>query len=330
MRERKKELESKILKNISIILKRSGIAASTVMLLGFSQVTFAAITPAFDNGGTDINLGHSHTFTDGAASNLFTVTAWGDIDQQKDDYSAYDQAGVELIENPLNGGCNKNSDGSGGYGDGGKCGGTIYLSTEAADNQGTGMGVQEGQEKTDRDGVGKGDWGGSTGISGKGQQRNEQVVFDFEAGVSATTITLTGWKITDDRAVLYIEGGGGTGTGENGAGGGDKGDVWDIGQDWAHSGNTAESWLGCTFVGTDTCKIDLTLLGLDLDGKRIAIRSVGIEKIGDLAEFKSSEFKIGSLTYNDIPPIPVPAAFWLFGTAIFGLIGMRRKAKLAA
>jgi len=28
--------------------------------------------------------------------------------------------------------------------------------------------------------------------------------------------------------------------------------------------------------------------------------------------------------------IPVPAAFWLFGTAIFGLIGMRRKAKLAA
>jgi len=33
---------------------------------------------------------------------------------------------------------------------------------------------------------------------------------------------------------------------------------------------------------------------------------------------------------TDIPPVPVPAAFWLFGTAIFGLIGMRRKAKLAA
>jgi len=51
-----------------------------------------------------------------------------------------------------------------------------------------------------------------------------------------------------------------------------------------------------------------------------------IEKNG-LVYHLSSERRAG---YTPPPEIPVPAAFWLFGTAIFGLIGMRRKAKLAA
>jgi hypothetical protein len=37
-----------------------------------------------------------------------------------------------------------------------------------------------------------------------------------------------------------------------------------------------------------------------------------------------------SFAVFSVSGIPIPAAFWLFGTAIFGLIGMRRKAKLAA
>jgi hypothetical protein len=186
-----------MLKSISIILKRGGLAVGAVIMLGYSLQSFAAVTPGFDS-----NIGvldHSVTFTDRAMNDLFTVTAWGDIDQQKDDVSAYDQTGVEAIENPLNKGCNKNSDGSGGYGDGGKCGGRVILSNEDsgkndAKNQGDGMGVNEGGG------------GGSSGISGRGQQRDEQVVFDFEAGVFVTSFTLTGWHIAEDRAVLYIEG----------------------------------------------------------------------------------------------------------------------------
>jgi hypothetical protein len=33
---------------------------------------------------------------------------------------------------------------------------------------------------------------------------------------------------------------------------------------------------------------------------------------------------------TDMNVVPVPAAVWLFGTAMFGLIGLRRKSKMEA
>jgi hypothetical protein len=38
---------------------------------------------------------------------------------------------------------------------------------------------------------------------------------------------------------------------------------------------------------------------------------------------------IGSYLVRDLSPVPVPAALWLFGTALIGLVGMSRRRKVA-
>jgi len=43
----------------------------------------------------------------------------------------------------------------------------------------------------------------------------------------------------------------------------------------------------------------------------------------------NGEALIGAVEISDIPAIPVPAAFWLFGTALVGFVGMSRRRKIA-
>jgi hypothetical protein len=83
---------------------------------------------------------------------------------------------------------------------------------------------------------------------------------------------------------------------------------------------------GAGNVATVTCEaysrsmsLEVMITGLEVgDANRI------IASIDSLVLHLSDEAR-------DLPQVvPVPAAFWLFGTAMFGLIGMRRKAKLAA
>ncbi len=71
-----------------------------------------------------------------------------------------------------------------------------------------------------------------------------------------------------------------------------------------------------------TSSLELMWLGLGSEQAAIDIR----DGITDMQLHLSDEAR-------GLPPVgevPVPAAFWLFGTAIFGLIGMRCKAKSAA
>jgi hypothetical protein len=50
----------------------------------------------------------------------------------------------------------------------------------------------------------------------------------------------------------------------------------------------------------------------------------------DLEMLNFGDFQLGSISHvalygNSVSPVPVPAAFWLFGTALLGFIGLARK-----
>ncbi len=49
--------------------------------------------------------------------------------------------------------------------------------------------------------------------------------------------------------------------------------------------------------------------------------------LGEVAN--NGEGLIGAVEISDIPAVPVPAAFWLFGTALIGFVGMSRRRKIA-
>jgi hypothetical protein len=57
-----------------------------------------------------------------------------------------------------------------------------------------------------------------------------------------------------------------------------------------------------------TATEDLTFSNLNLE---VELRAEGIDIIGD------------------IPPVPLPAAVWLFGTALIGLVGFSKRRKAA-
>jgi len=112
--------------------------------------------------------------------------------------------------------------------------------------------------------------------------------------------------------------------------GGNTYDFQNSGSNWA----TSEDWVlanGCT---TSECTFrDVTL------SYEFSLTSLGIGEADDIIQDLMDNGMVFHLSDERraafIPPqppheVPVPAAFWLFGTAIFGLIGMRRKAKLTA
>ena len=47
-----------------------------------------------------------------------------------------------------------------------------------------------------------------------------------------------------------------------------------------------------------------------------------------LLALDSAASGVGDINVN-LSPVPVPAAFWLFGTALFALVGLRRKARVS-
>jgi hypothetical protein len=54
------------------------------------------------------------------------------------------------------------------------------------------------------------------------------------------------------------------------------------------------------------------------------------DKLGE-GEVGLAQFNAGTLVRRDIdiPQVPVPAAFWLFGTALIGFVGLSRRRKVA-
>jgi hypothetical protein len=88
---------------------------------------------------------------------------------------------------------------------------------------------------------------------------------------------------------------------------------------------TSRHWVlanGCT---TALCAALNTSMSLEVELRSLTLTEAEAMRDG----VSSLRLHLSDEAYG-IPQVPVPAAFWLFGTAIFGLIGMRRKAKLAA
>ncbi len=157
----------------------------------------------------------------------------------------------------------------------------------------------------------------------KAKIRNEQLVFDFATNSLATSIEILFSGIDfyetmeagdkKDELILYVDTGG-------------SHLQWDLWDTFTANMNTCENQGGAADDGTYSCLLRLSLLGASDNGagslagiltSTIAVRGYG-------GETRISGLSVGTSV------VPVPAAFWLFGTTIFGLIGMRRKAKLAA
>jgi hypothetical protein len=57
--------------------------------------------------------------------------------------------------------------------------------------------------------------------------------------------------------------------------------------------------------------------------------SVGIESITVDVTSKTNRHDHHRQTFTNLSPVPVPAAAWLFGTALFGLVGFSKRRKAA-
>ena len=57
--------------------------------------------------------------------------------------------------------------------------------------------------------------------------------------------------------------------------------------------------------------------------------SQGVLDIARIDVYFGGSGALDNLVYKDIPPVPVPSAVWLFGTALIGFVGMSRRRKVA-
>ena len=83
---------------------------------------------------------------------------------------------------------------------------------------------------------------------------------------------------------------------------------------------------------TDNFTFSITTLVIDLeDATHLSLTGFGIlaDKNGILEDTAGTwDFSGGIVNWSSATVVPVPAAVWLFGTAVLGLVGIRRKGKL--
>ena len=250
--------------------RRGGLAIGASLLLALSQHSFGAtIGYNFIGMGSagGINMGHVYSPTGD-----LTVTAWGSINENDTVTPFFD--GVSGMPD-----CSDTKDN-------GSCLNTIYLKDEGAE-RGSGLGVQEPPEPT---------VGGSSGISGKGREKNEQVVFDFTASLATSVnVGLTGIDFDSDSPILYV----------------------DLGASFL-TFNSAAIQAACSPVVDFACTLSFAgLTGLDgLSIERFALRETG------------DEIKVGAFA-AETSVVPLPAAAWLFGSGLLGMIVIARRKKAA-
>ena len=64
---------------------------------------------------------------------------------------------------------------------------------------------------------------------------------------------------------------------------------------------------------------------MSYDGKQFIQDFVDIEEQNPWPDYDETDPTVGSARIRNISPIPLPAAIWLFGSALLGLIGIARK-----
>lgn len=251
-------------KYLYLNLRRSGLAIVASFLMGLSQHSFATIITYDFTAAPLGNKGTSY-----APDADLTVTAYGNIDQSMDSNPFLYTAPTPTV------GCTRSPD----------CVNTILTSLNS-DQDGDGLGVQDPGA------------GGSSGISGKGGQKNEQAIFTFASNLLASSIIiqLTGIDFSEDEPILYV-------------------DLGDINMTVLNFDKTAIQG-ACSAPVNFACDLDFSqLAGLNgLTTSRFALRET------------NKEFAVGSLSAT---VVPVPAAVWLFGSGLLGLIGMGRRKKAA-
>jgi hypothetical protein len=103
---------------------------------------------------------------------------------------------------------------------------------------------------------------------------------------------------------------------------------WDL---YADNGwSVQDSWwsLDGTVFKTDTLQFSVTGQELFDDygaGNHVVSLSIGWEKQGAGQQFPMDSETILIYGSNAPSPVPLPAAAWLFGSALIGLVGIKRK-----
>ena len=68
---------------------------------------------------------------------------------------------------------------------------------------------------------------------------------------------------------------------------------------------------------------------LDLSGGACIYNEPGPDDATEYQPYLVNDEPLCKIDTGDIPPIPVPAAFWLFGTALIGFVGYSRRRKIS-
>lgn len=92
-----------------------------------------------------------------------------------------------------------------------------------------------------------------------------------------------------------------------------------------HTGSTTEEDHYLVKIGGGSLSYDTFLFNNVGD---LALATIGLGWMDYLSDFAGNNFDVYRLSHQ-VSAVPVPAAFWLFGTALIGFIGFSRRTKIS-
>ena len=92
-----------------------------------------------------------------------------------------------------------------------------------------------------------------------------------------------------------------------------------------HTGSTNEEAHYLVKIGGGRLSYDTFLFNNVGD---LSLATIGLGWMGYISDFTGNNFDVYRLSHQ-VSAVPVPAAFWLFGTALIGLVGISRRRKAA-
>jgi hypothetical protein len=175
------------------------------------------------------------------------------------------------------------------------------------------------------------------GVGGNPNSGTEQLVLDYDRAVKSEKFVLASTGLEEKKGKSTKAKAGKSLKAKAGKIEAKGGIVVDLGQYPAGNTKTSVDWVianrGCDTTNCDASDIPMSFEKLFTDAAE------KMQILSWLEDWQNGGAKpaVGLIAHlsperggvvGDIPPVPVPAAFWLFGTALVGFIGISRKRTL--